>query len=307
MQSQHSLEMTMSDKTKELGRNWSRLGNVIIRRMFRTDIPSMMELIREQGWNQLESDWRRFIRLEPTGCFVATLGAKIIATATTERFDAVGWIGMLLVGPEWRGCGLGRAMMRRCIRYLRDQGVHSIKLDATPVGKPLYEKLGFEEEYALQRVIGDARPAAYADVEPYDGRPEVLDAIIALDTSTYHVNRADMIRALTNGWPEMAAVHIGTEGIDGYVLGRHGQNYEQVAPLIALNVRAAEALLCWAMNVAAGKKLAFDRPDSNAVACALARKLGFEPVRSFTRMHLGREPFLDNMRQIYATSGAEKG
>ena len=44
-----------------------------IRTMTYADIPLGMKLSAQNGWNQLEADWRRQFDLEPAGGFVAEL------------------------------------------------------------------------------------------------------------------------------------------------------------------------------------------------------------------------------------------
>lgn len=278
-----------------------------IRRMHQTDIEAALALTRPQNWNQTQEDWLRFLALEPAGCFVATIGGQVVGTTTTERFDHVGWIGMVTVDPDERRNGIGRALMQTAIAYLRDAGVRTVKLDATPMGKPLYDRLGFKPEYPLQRVLGHGRPLEAEGVTVYRGEPALFDAIARLDRRVYGVNRKDMLRRLAQGWPEVAAVHKSDGAIDGFILGRHGHRYEHLAPMVALNATAAEALLRWGISASGDQPVAFDHPLVNEIALRLAKQYGFEPAREFTRMHLGTEPFLDRPELLYATSGAEKG
>jgi len=46
--------------------------------------------------------------------------------------------------------------MQAALDYLRGVGVATIKLDATPAGRPLYERLGFKEESLVERWEGIA-------------------------------------------------------------------------------------------------------------------------------------------------------
>ena len=62
------------------------------------DLRLGLRLTRQAGWNQTESDWLRFIDMEPEGCFVAELNGSSVGTTTTCIFDKVAWIAMVLVG-----------------------------------------------------------------------------------------------------------------------------------------------------------------------------------------------------------------
>ncbi|MHB0878245.1 MAG: GNAT family N-acetyltransferase [Anaerolineae bacterium] len=281
--------------------------HVIIRRMSESDIAGAIALIRPQHWNQTEADWRRFLALEPEGCFVATVDGTVVATTTTELFDCVGWIGMVTVTGDLRGGGIGRAMMDRAIAYLHGAGARTIKLDATPMGKPLYDRMGFRPEYRVERYRRAAEPLPATGIIPLDGDTGLWSAAQALDHRAYHTDRSRMLRLLAHGWPELAAVHVSSGEVDGYVVGRHGHLYEHIGPLVAANASATEQLLRWGMTCSPGHEVIVDRPDSNGPACDLLRAHGFEPLREFTRMHLGQEPYLDEPTLIFGTSGAEKG
>ncbi len=125
---------------------------VQIRRMTREDL-SFADAVRSAaGWNQTLEDWRRFLDLEPGGCFVAECQGVPAGTATTLIHGPnLAWIGMVLVQPEFRRQGIGRALLLRCIDHLREHGIRCIKLDATPLGRPVYERLGFQAEWSLSR------------------------------------------------------------------------------------------------------------------------------------------------------------
>jgi len=214
---------------------------------------------------------------------------------------------MVSVKPEMQRRGIGRALMQQAISYLRQKGVRTVKLDATPAGKPLYDRLGFQEEYSLHRVVGVGRPLPCDGIKPYTDEPGILRAMLALDRRAYGVARSAMIRELICGWPELAAVHETDAVIDGYIVGRRGFRYAHLGPLVALQPEAADALLRWGMSAAVGMEVIFDRPDVNDAAVALSAAYGFQELRGFTRMHLGEEPFSDHPELIFATSGAEKG
>ena len=79
---------------------------------------------------------------------------KIVGTAATLSYEnRFAWIGMVLVDPDYRNRGIGTSLLQRTIEYLDAAGIPTLKLDATPAGKPLYEKLGFVSEYEIDRWI----------------------------------------------------------------------------------------------------------------------------------------------------------
>src|SRR5262245_62056873 len=126
------------------------------------DVSLGMRLKQQAGWNQVPADWRRFRALEPEGCFVAELDGVPVGTTTTCLFGPVAWVAMVLVDEAVRGRGVGTALMTHALQFLDDCGVRSVRLDATPLGRPLYEKLGFVAQFELVRYAGTLPEAAPA-------------------------------------------------------------------------------------------------------------------------------------------------
>src|SRR5947208_12855273 len=122
-----------------------------IRVMTFADVEFGLRLKQENGWNQTVADWARFLVMQPDGCFVAEEDGEAAGTVTTCVFGPVAWVGMMLVEKERRGRGIGRALMNHALAFLDGKDVRSIRLDATPLGEPLYRRLGFVEQFLLCR------------------------------------------------------------------------------------------------------------------------------------------------------------
>src|SRR6266567_1475892 len=125
-----------------------------VRGMTFEDLTLGLRLKQRVGWNQTAADWARFLSLQPDGCFVAELDGEPVGTVTTCVFGTVAWVGMMLVDPGKRGRGVGRALMARALAFLDSRGVRGVRLDATPLGEPLYRSLGFVPQYPLSRLEG---------------------------------------------------------------------------------------------------------------------------------------------------------
>src|SRR5437867_4267393 len=108
-----------------------------LRLMTGADLPLGMRLKQQAGWNQLETDWRRFLDMQPDGYFVAEMDGVPVGTTATCIFGPVAWIAMVLVDAAARGQGIGTALMRYAIIFLERQQVRSIRLDATALGRPI--------------------------------------------------------------------------------------------------------------------------------------------------------------------------
>jgi ribosomal protein S18 acetylase RimI-like enzyme len=88
----------------------------------------------------LAADWELFLRLSPRGCRAAVQDGKVVGTVTTVNYEnRFAWVGMVLVDPETRGQGVGTRLLQETMSVLRD--MPSIRLDATPQGRPVYQRL----------------------------------------------------------------------------------------------------------------------------------------------------------------------
>src|SRR4030095_5289656 len=123
----------------------------ILRSMQPGDIDSAMKLSEAEGWNQTEKDWELFLENDGNICLVAESGNMVVGTTTAINYsNQVAWIGMVLVNKEFRGRGISQSLLTRVIEKL--ERCKSIKLDATPQGQQVYKKLGFEDEYLIDRM-----------------------------------------------------------------------------------------------------------------------------------------------------------
>lgn len=88
----------------------------------------------------------RLFLVADAGRVVGALKADFVLRGVLE-------IGMELV-PEWRGRGVGSALMDRCIAWAKGRDAHKIMLEVWPhnaAAIALYEKFGFVHEGRLRR------------------------------------------------------------------------------------------------------------------------------------------------------------
>jgi GNAT superfamily N-acetyltransferase len=270
-----------------------------LRNLTETDLPGADELRRLSGWNQTLKDWRRMLSLEPDGCFVAVEDARVVGTVTAITYgDALAWIGMMLVHPERQKRGIGSALMRHAIRYLESRSVRCIKLDATPAGKPVYEKLGFDVEVTLTRcqrpVPLESPGSAAAKVEHASSQTRELNesdwpAIKFLDADAFGAPRLRLLRQLAK--ESVAARVCPSDGpIQGYGMIRGGATSDYLGPIVVADTAGANALLQDLLTYSGKRPVTWDVSDANVIATAAANDLGFVSLRPLTRMRLGPSP-----------------
>ncbi|WP_345320576.1 GNAT family N-acetyltransferase [Novipirellula rosea] len=167
----------------------------MIRTLTGHDIPFALALCRKAGWNQLQADWLRLFAYEPDGCFVAELDGQIVGTVTTTRYGTdLAWIGMMLVDDRYRRRGIATSLMNASLSYLRDIGVGCIKLDATPEGQLVYERLGFQPEGSFHRWSrnGETSPR----LSPSRPSDQLVKSHLQLDQTAFATDRSAWLMQL---------------------------------------------------------------------------------------------------------------
>src|SRR5690554_3921845 len=71
-------------------------------------------LVEQSSWNQTARDWAIFAQLGSIHV-VRDEHKRIVASgAVLPLADSIAWISMILVAPQRRGQGLGRAVFEHC-------------------------------------------------------------------------------------------------------------------------------------------------------------------------------------------------
>lgn len=256
---------------------------ITLRPMEPSDIPFGMRLTDAAGWNQVDADWEMFLRLRPTGCFVASIDGVDAGTVTTVDYDGVAWIGMVLVDEAMRRRGVGTRSLLTALESLADVDV--VKLDATPAGQLVYEPHGFVVERELLRW----RRTGSAEIVSPSGsvrsmRHDDLDEVLALDAGIFGGDRGVLLRSWRSRAPELAHVDESDGEIRGYVFGRDGAIGAQAGPLAAPDVTSARALLGAALvsSVIIVDSFCGEEAWEDAL-----RALGFAVERPLLRMRRG--------------------
>jgi len=275
-----------------------------IRLMTTDDLRFGLKLTQQAGWNQTEADWLRFIQLEPEGCFVAEVNGNAVGTTATCVMGRVAWIAMVLVDVNSRGKGIGTALLKHSIGYLKDRKVETIRLDATALGRPIYEKLGFVSEYELARFEGTP-PRAVVLPSVMKATPDVFADIIDFDTRITGTDRGKMLHRLFDEFPENMCIVRQAGSIEGFITKRPGANATQIGPCRA-TTSSGPTLLRDALDKCMGEPVFVDVPLDNTDAVKIVEAGGLAIQRRFTRMYWGRKP-ADDIKTLWASSGPEKG
>lgn len=245
-----------------------------------------MRLVEQAGWNQLPSDWLRVIQLEPDGCFVARCDRLIAGTVTTTCYgNDLAWIGMMLVDQRLRRQGIGRRLMERAIGELQSRCIRSIQLDATPLGKPLYEQLGFRTEFAFHRwqkmgALNTSPQAACSMLRT--ANLALTETAKGFDLVTFGADRTKLLMRLL----ESSYAITNSDGSLGML--RAGRIADYLGPVSATEQSYASILS--GLLEQTHRDIFWDIPSQNTKAVYFAICNQFSPVRTLFRMTIGDSP-----------------
>lgn len=273
-----------------------------LRYLTAADIPFADSLRASAGWNQTPADWQRFINLSPRGCLLAECEGRPVATATTIAYgNELGWIGMMLVHPDFRRRGIARVLMQHSIEILQSARVKAIKLDATPAGREVYLRMGFKDEYTLTRYQHDGAIKRHSEGIRAATREDLVQ-ILELDHAATAAPRQNLIERLLADATQTLVYE--TNGrIVAYGMLRPGSLASYLGPIVTPNSQHGELL---ASALASGK-IFCDLPDRNQAAVAWAKSHNFTPQRTLTRMYLGENNTPTSPESYFAITAPDLG
>jgi GNAT superfamily N-acetyltransferase len=261
---------------------------VEIRLLFESDIPAAMQLKEAAGWNQTEADWRRLLILEPNGCFAAVKDGRLVGTTTTTTYkNDLAWIGMVLVDPHNRRQGIATVLMETALDYLKDK-VGIVKLDATPEGQSVYEKLGFAAESLVERWH---RPANSITVETPKKAvdTDALRELFELDRRVFFADRSKLLESLIDESPISPVLVRDEKGtLVGYALARRGTTADYIGPVVTTDPAQVENLLDEMLRQLSGSSVYVDFNKECNVSSSVLSDRGFVKERDLIRMSAGR-------------------
>jgi GNAT superfamily N-acetyltransferase len=233
------------------------------------------------GWNQRIEDWHTLVRLAPAGSFAAFDDDRIVGTAIGIDYRGFGWVAMMLVDPNYRGRGLGARLLEAALNALPSD--RAVRLDATPMGRALYERYGFVEEATLTRFVAAASDrSAGAAAHAHPLTPADLGGVASDDREIFGGDRGTVLAWSLTDAPAYARV-MRTAG-RGYCFGRHGRLFDQVGPVVAQADEEASTLVAQGIAAAADCALVVDAFDANVRFTDWLRSAGFRGERPLFRM-----------------------
>ena len=274
-----------------------------IRALRREEAAFPFELAAAEGWNSGTYDATPFFAADPHGFLVAEDAEETkLGCIAAVRYDTYGFIGLFIVRAEYRGNGIGRALLAAALERLAGLPVG---LDAIPAEEDRYARAGFVRAYTTVRY-------RWSSIEPRDRfasqisleRLRVLDDdVVAYDRACFGAARAPFLQAWV-AQPDVVALvarSLATASVLGYAVCREARDGAKFGPLFASRLDVA-ALLLDTVASRARPPWRLDIPSPNVPALALAEDRGMTRGTENVRMWRGDPPALDLSRTYGITS-----
>lgn len=289
-----------------------------IRRLTPQDLKFVWENTGRENWGYLEVDILRCYLLEPKGCFLAEVNDERVGHVFTVSYGNIGWIGLLIVRPEYRGKGIGTKLTEKAISHLKKLNVKAVRLEAVVEAVSLYKKLGLSPEFESLRLFkkleNEDNCRENVDSSPIQRvREKDLSRIAKFDEKYFGANRLKVLKALYREYPHLSFLAVKNHKIAGYLMARRASRGYWIGPWVCkLGLSGtAEKLLLLCINTikeeAGTAEVRLGTPAVNTSAVELLKSLGFSTYSKSLRMLLGEKTLQESTEGVYGIGGPEKG
>jgi ribosomal protein S18 acetylase RimI-like enzyme len=237
-----------------------------------------LSLVRDfppEEWHlDLETLYREHYGQEYFYPSTALINAEIVGTGIAIVHENAVWLGTIIVKPEFRNQGIGRAVTQHLIDHARSRGRETILLAASALGVPVYKRIGFERDLDYIFFKAD-HPVKIESVSGniFGITPEDYERVADLDRTVTGERRTQLLaRYLKTG------VVYYDDRIRGYYLPDFGKGL-----IIADSSLAGVELLKYRLSRDPSPVCV---PETNAMAIGFLRSLGFTQFLQSPRMYL---------------------
>lgn len=244
------------------------------------DIEPFLVQAGSEGW--IAEAWELEFLLDtfPAGCLVVRdEHGQPVAFVTSLKHNLSGWIGNLIVAPEYRGKGIGELLFLAALLALREASVETVWLTASRMGMGLYRRHGFHRIDTILRWSGVSNQGALASP---DGGTRVDG--VALDALAWGDRRDALLERTMARGVTICDCH-------GLVTVQPCGSRFQLGSFIALDQSGAHKLLEAAQQlIPTGSGLYLDTPASNQSATRLYQTCQLRITGTNELMYFGVPP-----------------
>jgi ribosomal protein S18 acetylase RimI-like enzyme len=243
--------------------------------------------------------------IQPDGYFGAYQDDTLAGMVGTTIYSTLGYVGMMGVHQDFQRRGIGLALMQHLLNWLDEKNIPQVQLDASEVGQPMYEKLGFvaqERVFVLQRQAGSPLPELPKQVERI--QPSDLAALAEMDAKIFGADRRRVFSALLETYPGRAFKSHDAQGrITGYLFTQE----RRIGPWVMLEPGNDETLLQAALSLSFSGSISAIVPETSPMALKLLQRYGFEKMRVNRHMVRGAVQSTGQRTKVFAQASLSIG
>lgn len=230
--------------------------------------------LQPPDWGDIKPHFEHHIRSARAHPIKFEMDGKLVAVGTTILHADTAWLAQIIVHPGYRNKSLGTEMTKALLNSINRETYNTVYLIATPLGEPVYKKLGFEEEGGQVFMRGAKSPdyVAIPEITPY--KRQYGDKLLAMDFSVSGEDRTHKVLEHLRD----AVVYARQGELLGYYLPSLGEGH-----IIATDPVAGEALMAYRLQ---DRDMAV-LPSDNTVGLQFLEARGFVRTRAAKRMRLG--------------------
>ncbi|HDX9629515.1 TPA: GNAT family N-acetyltransferase [Bacillus cereus] len=227
---------------------------------------------------------------------------SLIASAAIILYgEKLASIGMVIVHPDYKGRGIGKAITNSCIKSVSVQT--PIMLIATDEGKPLYEKLGFRVvSYVSKYICNSYNVNDYCvGNEDYMMNYEEcdLEEIIKLDECAFGTNREEFLTKRMMQSEQCIVVKDKEQNVLGYGLSIQTPENKIIGPVVARDDAMAMRIVHYLARGHHGK-LRMDVPEGKKDFVKELEITGFQKVNTPPIMMKNSDKLLKRSNELYS-------
>lgn len=280
------------------------MGDITIGAMTGIEAATCLEWARAEGWNTGLHDAIVFYQTDPGGFFAARTNGVMVGSISVVTYpNGFRFVGLLIVPPEHRGIGIGKALFEHAIAHSSDS---NLGLDAVENMVPKYRSFGFVPVHRNVRFRGkcvdsDAGTSGLVPISSVS-----LGQVAEYDAMCFPSDRARFLELWTRQPDSIGLASLDGGRINGYGVIRRCHAGHKVGPLFADDVHTAGRILSTLTSNFPGEEFTLDVPVPNRAGMDLASDLRMEEVFSTVRMYTKVMPLI-NLNQVFGITSFELG
>jgi ribosomal protein S18 acetylase RimI-like enzyme len=256
-----------------------------IRAFGKEDIDFAVTRAVGEGWDCAPTTFRVCLAHDPDGCFFAEADGRRVGMITTTAYEQSGWLGNLIVVPEYRRHGVGRRLMEHAMGRLDARGLQTLWLEADPMGVGIYKRLGFVDAFESPRYY-KRPPHAVGQLAADRLMAHDLDAIKELDAACFGDDRSSLLAEFLKIARAAYCVREGGR-VTGFAMALPSATGLRLGPCVAETAPVAEQLVATMLSEFKNRAIITAVPGNSEMAARMLESQGFNRVSASLRMRRG--------------------